>query len=66
MLAYAEKLLANIRGVPCYNIGQHAEYTQNFSAFPQSLQANAVTISQIKPAPLAYTYFLIHYSLVMK
>lgn len=51
MLAHAAKFLVNIRGVPCYNIGQHVEYAQNFRAFPQSLQANTDTVSQMRPAP---------------
>lgn len=57
MLTHAAKLLASIRGVPCYNIGQHVEYAQNFRVFPQSLQANADTVSQMRPVPLPSTSF---------
>jgi hypothetical protein len=49
MLAHVVTLQASYRGVPFYNTGQQVKYsyTQNFRTFPQSLQANVVTISDL-------------------
>jgi hypothetical protein len=47
------------------NVGQHADDSDFFCAFPQSLQADADTIPQTAQQSLPFTYFKIHYSPVI-
>lgn len=39
--------------------------TEGFRGFSQSFTQNYGIVSQIRPRPLAFTYFTIHYSLVI-
>jgi hypothetical protein len=51
--------------VPVSNFGLQTGYSDAFRGFSQSLQANFLTVTYVRPGTVPLTYVVIHHSLVL-